>query len=199
LKEKYSISSTSILNKIYSLVERNRNKRVIIAIDGRCGAGKTTLAQYLKEQTGATVFHMDDFFLRPEQRTAARLSTPGENVDHERFLSEVLEPLRKGALELPYQRFDCKSQSLQEAVIIRPGNLCIVEGSYSCHPSLVNIYDYRIFMTVSPNEQMERIIRRNGAEGAKMFESRWIPLEEKYFSVCTVEGQCDCTIDTSKM
>jgi len=199
LKENYSISSTSILNKIYSLVERNRNKRVIIAIDGRCGAGKTTLAQYLKEQTGATVFHMDDFFLRPEQRTVARLSTPGENVDHERFLSEVLVPLRQGVVELPYQRFDCKTQSLQDVVVIRPGNLCIVEGSYSCHPSLVNIYDYRIFMTVSPDEQMERIIRRNGAEGAKMFESRWIPLEEKYFSVCTVEGQCDCTIDTSNM
>ena len=199
MKENYSISSTSILNKIYSLVERNRNKRVIIAIDGRCGAGKTTLAQYLKEQTGATVFHMDDFFLRPEQRTVARLSTPGENVDHERFLSEVLVPLRQGVVELPYQRFDCKTQSLQDVVVIRPGNLCIVEGSYSCHPSLVNIYDYRIFMTVSPDEQMERIIRRNGAEGAKMFESRWIPLEEKYFSVCTVEGQCDCTIDTSKM
>ena len=117
MKENYSISSTSILNKIYSLVERNRNKRVIIAIDGRCGAGKTTLAQYLEEQTGATVFHMDDFFLRPEQRTPERFNTPGENVDHERFLFEVLEPLRKGVVELPYQRFDCKTQSLQDVVM----------------------------------------------------------------------------------
>ena len=199
MKENYSISSENILNRIHSLMECHKNKRVIIAIDGRCGAGKTTLAQYLEEQTGATVFHMDDFFLRPEQRTPERFNTPGENVDHERFLSEVLVPLRQGVVELPYQRFDCKTQSLQDVVVIRPGNLCIVEGSYSCHPSLVNIYDYRIFMTVSPDEQMERIIRRNGAEGAKMFESRWIPLEEKYFSVCTVEGQCDCTIDTSKM
>ena len=199
MKENYSISSENILNRIHSLMECHKNKRVIIAIDGRCGAGKTTLAQYLEEQTGATVFHMDDFFLRPEQRTPERFNTPGENVDHERFLFEVLEPLRKGVVELPYQRFDCKRQSLQESIIIKPGKLCIVEGSYSCHPSLVNIYDYRIFMTVSPDEQMERIIRRNGAEGAKMFESRWIPLEEKYFSVCAVEGQCDCTIDTSKM
>ena len=199
MKENYSISSENILNRIHSLMECHKNKRVIIAIDGRCGAGKTTLAQYLEEQTGATVFHMDDFFLRPQQRTPERFNTPGENVDHERFLSEVLVPLRQGVVELPYQRFDCKTQSLQDVVVIRPGNLCIVEGSYSCHPSLVNIYDYRIFMTVSPDEQMERIIRRNGAEGAKMFESRWIPFEERYFSACAVEGQCDCTIDTSKM
>ena len=47
--------------------------------------------------------------------------------------------------------------------------------------------------------KLARELRRNGAEGAKMFESRWIPLEEKYFSVCAVKGQCDCTIDTSKM
>ena len=199
MKENYSISSEKILNRIHSLMEFHKNKRAIIAIDGRCGAGKTTLAQYLEEQTGATVFHMDDFFLRPEQRTPERFNTPGENVDHERFLFEVLEPLRKGVVELPYQRFDCKSQSLQESIIIKPGKLCIVEGSYSCHPSLVNQYDYRIFMTVSTEEQMERIIRRNGAEAAKLFESRWIPFEERYFSVCTVEGQCDCTIDTSKM
>ncbi|MBQ1855346.1 MAG: hypothetical protein II137_01975 [Anaerovibrio sp.] len=198
MKENYSISSATILNRIHSLMERDRDKRVIVVIDGRCGAGKTTFAQYLEEQAGATVFHMDDFFLRPEQRTQERLDTPGENVDHERFLSEVLEPLRNGALELPYQRFDCKSLSLQEAVNIRPGNLCIVEGSYSCHPALVKKYDYRIFMTVSPKEQMERIIRRNGPEAAKVFESRWIPLEERYFSVCTVEGQYDCVINTSK-
>lgn len=191
----------SVFNEIVQhILELSRKPdRTIAAIDGRCGAGKTTLAACIHERTGATVFHMDDFFLRPEQRTRERLGTPGENVDHERFLSEVLLPLRQGAMELPYRRFDCKSQSLLEPVNIKVGQLCIVEGSYSCHPALVGQYDWRIFLTVSPDEQMERIIRRNGAEAAKVFASRWIPLEESYFSICAVEGQCDCTIDTSKM
>lgn len=199
MKENYSISSEKILNRIHSLMEFHKDKRAIIAIDGRCGAGKTTLAQYLETQTSATVFHMDDFFLRPEQRTTERLSTPGENVDHERFLVEVLEPLIQGVVELPYQRFDCKTQSLQKSIVLKPGKLCIVEGSYSCHPSLVKLYDYRIFMTVSPEEQLERIIRRNGPEAAKIFASRWIPLEERYFSMCAVEGQCDYAINTGEM
>ena len=63
---------------------------VLVALDGRCGAGKTTLARRLQTELGCRVFHMDDFFLRPEQRTAERLARPGENVDHERFLAEVL-------------------------------------------------------------------------------------------------------------
>ena len=49
---------------------------------------------------------MDDFFLRPEQRTPERFSEPGGNVDRERFLSEVLLPLRQGEA-VDYRRFDC--------------------------------------------------------------------------------------------
>ena len=32
-----------------------------IAIDGRCAAGKSLLAECLQEKTGCTVLHMDDF------------------------------------------------------------------------------------------------------------------------------------------
>ena len=83
-----------LLTVIRALLDRQT--RVIAAIDGRCGAGKSTLAAQLQAQLSCRVFHMDDFFLRPEQRTAARLAQPGENVDHERFLSEVLQPALRG-------------------------------------------------------------------------------------------------------
>ena len=68
-----------LLTVIRALLDRQA--RVIAAIDGRCGAGKSTLAAQLQAQLSCRVFHMDDFFLRPEQRTAARLAQPGENVD----------------------------------------------------------------------------------------------------------------------
>ena len=31
---------------------------------------------------GANLIHMDDFFLRPHQRSRERLAIPGENIDH---------------------------------------------------------------------------------------------------------------------
>ena len=49
-----------------------RKERVIVAIDGRCGSGKTTLAARLQKDLYCRVFHMDDFFLRPQQRTALK-------------------------------------------------------------------------------------------------------------------------------
>ena len=44
-----------------------RQTRVIAAIDGRCGAGKSTLAAQLQAQLSCRVFHMDDFFLQPRR------------------------------------------------------------------------------------------------------------------------------------
>ena len=64
---------------------------VLVAIDGNCAAGKTTLAKKLAEHYDCNVLQMDDFFLRPEQRTPERFAQAGGNVDYERFALEVLE------------------------------------------------------------------------------------------------------------
>ena len=73
-----------------------QGKRTMLAIDGPCGSGKTTLAALLARLYDCPVFHADDFFLRPEQRTPARFAEPGGNLDRERLLEEVLAPLRQG-------------------------------------------------------------------------------------------------------
>lgn len=100
---------------------------LLIAIDGRCGAGKTTLAQRLQQELGGRVFHMDDFFLRPVQRTVERLAHPGENVDHERFLAEVLGPARQG-LPVTFRPYLCRRQALGDAVHAEAAALTVVEG-----------------------------------------------------------------------
>ena len=69
---------------------KKREKPLLAAIDGRCAAGKTTLAEQLREMLGCNVIHADSFFLRPEQRTEERLNTPGGNIDYERLLAEVI-------------------------------------------------------------------------------------------------------------
>ncbi len=96
---------TALLQRIRALAATQ--PRVLVAIDGRCAAGKTTLAASLQAQLECNVFHMDDFFLRPEQRTSERLRQPGGNVDFERFLTEVLRPLHDGA-PVTYRPYDCR-------------------------------------------------------------------------------------------
>ena len=167
----------------------------LLAIDGRCASGKTTLAARLWEEFSCTVFHMDNFFLQKSQRTPERLNTPGGNVDYVRFLAEILAPLKAGEPLIRYRPFDCQTMALLPEILAEPAGICVVEGSYSCHPSLRDFYRLRIFLTVSPEEQLRRITARS-PEKAAAFREKWIPLEERYFSACTVAECCDFCFQT---
>lgn len=181
-----------LVREVRALSERRG--RVIVALDGRCASGKTTLSAALGRRYGWSVVHMDHFFLRPEQRSPDRYAQPGGNVDHERFLEEVLLPLRRGERPV-YRPFDCCTQTLQEPIPFEPGPVVLVEGSYACHPALWEYYDLRAFLTVDPEVQMKRIAAREGERCAQVFRERWIPLEERYFSTCEVERRCDYRLE----
>ena len=69
------------------------NGTLILAIDGCCASGKTTLAVQLADRFGGDIVHMDDFFLPLFLRTPDRLSEPGSNVHYERVLTQIVTPL----------------------------------------------------------------------------------------------------------
>ena len=81
-----------LFEKIDILLQKGK---VNFAIEGGSGSGKSSLSKMLEERYDCNVFHMDDFFLRPEQRVPERFMEPGGNVDRERFLETVLLPLSK--------------------------------------------------------------------------------------------------------
>ncbi len=165
-------------------------KPVILAIDGPCGGGKSTLAERLQARyQGAAVFHMDDFFLQPAMRSPERLSEPGGNVGRERFLAEVLLPLQ-GGNAFTYQKYDCQS-GLLSPIQAQRARLNIVEGSYSLHPDLRPYYDLSVFLDVAPDVQAKRILMRSGERLAERFFKEWIPLENAYFEAFAVREAAD--------
>lgn len=168
-------------------------KPVKLAIEGGSGSGKTTLAALLSYMYDCTVIHMDDFFLRPEQRTTKRLSTPGGNIDYERFHSEILLPLKTGR-EVCYRKYDCRTELLLEPCVVRPAPLTVIEGTYSMHPLFEHYCDLSVFLDITPRLQKERIEHRNTPQMAKRFFEEWIPLEKIYFEELSIMKQCDLTI-----
>lgn len=160
------------------------------AIDGRCGSGKSTFAEMISKEVDCNIFHMDDFYLTPEKRTPERLSEPGGNIDRARFLEEVLIPATKGE-PFFYRAYDCKTQTFKSSVKMESEKVIITEGSYACHPELFDFYDLHIFLSVSSETQLQRIINRNGKERAEVFKNKWIPLEEKYFTFFDIEKKCE--------
>lgn len=167
---------------------------VRIAVDGNCGAGKTTFAKAVSVELDGNVFHMDDFYLPLENRTHERLNESGGNIHRERFLQEVLQPLKKGET-VNYKVFNCKNQSFDDSVLITPKPVSIIEGSYSCHPDFYDYYDLHIFIGISPETQKERIINRNGKADWENFKKLWIPFEEKYFREFKIKEKCDIVFD----
>ena len=183
-----------MMEKIQKRIDEllKQKDHVIVAIDGPCTSGKTTLAAKLAELYDCNVFHMDDFFLRPEQRTAERFAEIGGNVDYERFMEEVLTPL-KADYAFAYRPFDCSTFTLAEPVSVTPKKLTIIEGSYCNHPSFGDPYDLKIFLTITPELQHQRVLERPVFLHQRFFEE-WIPMENRYFDTFQVQKSCNLII-----
>ena len=179
---------------LFSAIDRllMQKDRVIVAIDGGAASGKTTLADMLAKRYGAETVHMDDFFLRPEQRTPERFAEAGGNFDRERFMEEVIPYIKKREVFF-YRVFDCSKMCLFGNAEVSDSHLVIVEGSYSHHPAFADAFDLLVFLHVDEEERKQRIIARNG-KMSEMFFTRWIPLENRYFETFKIEEKADLAI-----
>ena len=179
------------LNTITQNIDRllREKEEVLVCIDGSCASGKTTLADRLTALYDCNLFHMDDFFLRPEQRTAERFAQPGGNVDYERFYDEVLKPLRTHKA-FSYRPFDCSTFELSDPVAVQPKQLNIIEGSYCMHPHFRDPYDLHVVLTVDPDERRRRILARPAFLHERFF-NEWIPMEEMYANAFRILEKAD--------
>lgn len=168
---------------------------VTVAIDGMSGSGKSYLAALLTEIYDCNLFHMDDYFLRPEQRTPQRLAEIGGNIDYERFSSEISSRLKTGR-PFTYRKYDCGNWLLSKPIAVQPKRLNIIEGVYSLHPAVHACADLKILIRTTEHTQIQRIRKRSGTHLLKRFQQAWIPAETAYFTAFHIEECCDIRIIT---
>lgn len=191
MKENYAKRFVAAKEAIDQILENSDKETILVAIDGKCASGKTTLGNYLQEIFNCNLFHLDDFFLQQHQRTEERLSQVGGNVDYERFQSEVLKPVAKGE-DVIYRPYSCMEGRITEEILIKKHRLNIMEGAYSLHPYFNDPYDVRIFMNINEKDQIDNIRKRNGEDKLQRFASEWIPKENKYFETFHIADGCVC-------
>ncbi len=171
--------------------------RLLIAIDGPCGSGKTTLANQLSAVLNAPCVRMDHFFLPHALKTPERLAQPGGNADLDRLLGEFMTPwLSAGCAS--YRPYNCHRDCLSAPVDVPVSHVTILEGSYSLHPSIARYADIRVFLQIDPEEQRRRIVSRNGLSGWARFADKWIPLERAYFDAFHLPDARCLTIQPSQ-
>lgn len=184
---------------LFAAIDRTlaQKGKVLAAIEGGSASGKTTLSKMLESVCDCNVFHMDDFFLQPHQRTKERLAEIGGNVDYERFDNEVMQPLCEGE-PVRYRRFDCGSMTIQQPVMMPVKRINIVEGAYSMHPTLAKRYDLSLFLHIDPQLQKKRIEIRNTPFMQEKFFHIWIPMENRYFAHTDIRSRCTLVMEVKE-
>ena len=117
-----STTLSPLVEKLSTLLSAHPAAPVLVALDGRCGSGKTTLAAQLARQFPQSItVHTDDFYLPPASRVAIWEQIPCANMDLERLRTQVLTP-RPGRAGNP---LPC---------LLLPGG-CLPAGTMLCAPA----------------------------------------------------------------
>jgi uridine kinase len=173
---------------------------LVVALDGRSGAGKSVLAQAVALHTGGCVLEGDDFYAprldreglaAAAARSAAELADDGV-IDWRRLRSEALEPLAAGrpARYHPYDWESGDGRLLEREVVVRPAPVVIVDGVYSARPELADLVHLRVLVSASDDLRARRILER-GDEDETGWPAVWASAEQHYFTHVSPPGGFD--------
>lgn len=153
----------------------------VVALDGRSGVGKSTLATKLATALDACVLEGDDFFAGG---VLVRSDAPEDRVrdciDWKRQ-RPVLETLRSGRLA-SYKAFDWEAfdgRLKTEPAVVEPRSVVLLEGVYSARPELSDLVDLRVLLQVSEATRTRRLLAREGSISS--WERQWHEAEDWYF------------------
>jgi uridine kinase len=166
---------------------------IVIALDGRSGAGKSTMAAALVDRLPATVIPTDDFFAADitnagwDERTAAERAR--DAIDWRRMRESALEPLlaKRAASWHPFDfsagtRADGTYAMAPNAVRREPAPVIILDGAYSARPELADAIDLCVLVEVAASTRLTRLAARENAAFLAAWHDRWDAAEAYYFT-----------------
>ncbi len=124
---------------------------------------------------------MDDFYL-PRNRRGGEHKTPGRDLDRERLIAQVLDPLTKSE-EGCYQRYDWDLDKLAEWHAVSPHATIVVEGTYSTSAMLRHYFSYRVWVECPYDTRLERGVARDGEAMRATWTGHWMPAEDRYVAL----------------
>lgn len=159
---------------------RFRAGRVVVAVDGGDGAGKTTFADGWAEvfaEDGSTVFRasIDDFHRpRAERYARGRRDPEGfyrDSFDYATLRRVLLDPFREGwqtAATTGFQltAFDlARDAPVEAAWVTAPKDaVLIIDGIFLHRPELRDLWDWSVWLEVPVDVRFARMARRDGSD-----------------------------------
>lgn len=157
----------------------------VVALDGRSGTGKSTLAEWMAGQLGGIRVDQDDFYAGGDLDEWRRLTSREKAdrvIDWRRVRDEVLLPLREGqgASWRPFD-WDTMIGLAPETITVPPSGLVILDGAYSARPELADLIDLSILVTLDDAVRRERLRLREGEDLVSCWHTVWDEAEDYYF------------------
>ncbi len=171
---------------------------VLVALDGRSAAGKSTLAQQVAARTAALAIDGDDFY-RGGDDAFWQARSPAEKVDlviDWRRQRALLTKLRQGepARWQPYD-WEADDGRLGAEVHVGPAAVVILDGAYSARPELADLFALRALLHVPRPVRRERLLRREGERYRAEWEARWAEAEDLSFERLMPPESFDLVLD----
>jgi len=169
----YRVIDTSLLPLFFRILKFQNfidnlpnDKLTIIAVEGRCASGKSTITNKLKN---VTIIHADDFFSKTDL------------LDFD-SLNAVLSKIKMNQ-KLEYTTYNCMTNTYHTKIIDMVEPVVIVEGVYSYHQKIRHNFHKLVYIETTKELQMKYLKERTkDIKLYNKFISLWIPREEEYFN-----------------
>jgi uridine kinase len=163
---------------------------LVVAIDGHGTAGKSTIAGYVADATGAALVHTDDFFQQLPDSAAAQPPLR-QYYDWARIRTQALKPLR-AQREVSFRRFDWShGTGLDGVVTVAPADLILLEGVFSAAPELSDLVDRSVFVDTSEHERLRRLRVQVTPEN---WDADWLTAQQAYFDLTRPPSSFDLIV-----
>ena len=188
---------------------------VRVAIDGVDAAGKSILANELAESlrhVGRNVIRASiDGFHKPKKERYKRGTDSAEgyyydSFDYNTLKKALLIPLGPGGnLQYNPAVFDYRTDSpIQESMqLAQQDSILLFDGVFLLRPELIEHWDYRIFVKVSFETVLQRVLLRDQhlfgstEEVRNRYLKRYIPGQKLYLKESKPETNADIVIDNN--
>ena len=178
----------AVLTAVADRVCTQGSHRVVVGIDGRSGAGKSTFADELASELRCrerfTIRSTTDSFHRPRDERLQRGATSADGYyldSHQlgRIVQELLIPFRDGADHVLVAAFDEPSDLPREDVIAVGATAVLVfDGLFLHRPEFASLWDISVYLDADQRRDAEWMafllddLPVNSAEGATELDRR---------------------------
>ncbi len=138
---------------------------VLVGIGGHGAAGKTTLANLIRE---AQIVSTDEFW-------------DGAGFDLERLLDEVIRPLSQG-LPARFASYDWPAHETRGTRTVEAVGVVVIEGVCALHRILRDAYAVRIWVEAPYQARLARAVARDGEAARSTWVDVWMPSEDRYIA-----------------